>query len=168
MVKIINVDLLDTDVQNIAHQVNCQGAMRSGVAKQIRERFPIVYSAYKDICNISIKSTDLLGTVHTVVSIEHHKIIHNLFAQDRFGYNGQQYTCYKALQSCFDNLLKHNLDNGIAMPYGIGCGLGGGDWDIVFKMIEDTFSDIDVFLYKLKNDQNNNIPFYYEYNLKYN
>lgn len=38
----------------------------------------------------------------------------------------------------------------IAMPYGIGCGIANGDWNIVCKIIEEIFSDYNVTLYKLK------------------
>lgn len=43
---------------------------------------------------------------------------------------------------------KNNLS--IAMPYGIGCGIANGDWNKVYKIIEEVFSDYDVTLYKLK------------------
>ena len=37
MIKIIDGDLLNSEADIICHQVNCQGKMNSGVAKQIRE-----------------------------------------------------------------------------------------------------------------------------------
>lgn len=39
-------NLLDAPVDYICHQVNCQGRMASGIAKRIRERWPVVYDAY--------------------------------------------------------------------------------------------------------------------------
>ena len=37
----------------------------------------------------------------------------------------------------------------IAMPYLIGCGLAGGDWNIVYNIIEKTLGeDYEVYLYK--------------------
>ena len=39
-------DLLDAPVDYICHQVNCQGRMGSGIAKQIKERWPVVYEGY--------------------------------------------------------------------------------------------------------------------------
>ena len=38
----------------------------------------------------------------------------------------------------------------ICMPYGIGCGIANGDWNEVYKIIEEVFSDYDVTLYKLE------------------
>lgn len=43
---ILNGDLFKTPFEIIAHQVNCQGVMGSGVAKQVKEKFPYVYSTY--------------------------------------------------------------------------------------------------------------------------
>lgn len=51
-IHIINGDLFETTAKYICHQVNCKGKMGSGVAKQIRERYPEVYSAYRLECNL--------------------------------------------------------------------------------------------------------------------
>ena len=39
MIQIIEGNLFDSNAHIIAHQVNCQGVMGSGVAKQVKERF---------------------------------------------------------------------------------------------------------------------------------
>ena len=39
-------NLLDAQTDVIAHQVNCQGVMGSGVAKQIKEKWPDVFKQY--------------------------------------------------------------------------------------------------------------------------
>jgi hypothetical protein len=42
------------------------------------------------------------------------------------------------------------IDNdSIALPYNLGCGLASGDWNIVYKIIEEVFNDYDVTIYKL-------------------
>ncbi len=46
MIKIIDGNLFDTKAKIIAHQVNCRGVMGSGVALQIKERYPYVYEMY--------------------------------------------------------------------------------------------------------------------------
>jgi len=38
----------------------------------------------------------------------------------------------------------------IAMPYKIGCGIANGDWNKVYKIIEEIFSDYDIVLYRLE------------------
>lgn len=47
MLKHIKGDIFESGAQVILHQVNCQGVMGSGVAKQVREKYPIVFEYYK-------------------------------------------------------------------------------------------------------------------------
>ncbi len=131
-VKIIGGDLLSTDARYICHQVNCQGRMGSGVARMIREKFPGVYDRYKEEC---LERRNPLGTVLYVPSKG--RVIVNMFAQDRYGYDGKTYTNYDAFMHCLVNI--HDTvpqEETVAMPYKIGCGLGGGDWSIIYDMIE--------------------------------
>lgn len=44
MIKIIDGDLFSSNADVIAHQVNCSSAMNSGIAKQIRNKYPEVYN----------------------------------------------------------------------------------------------------------------------------
>ena len=46
MIKIIDGDLFETDAKFIVHQVNCMGRMGSGVALQVKEKYPHVYEEY--------------------------------------------------------------------------------------------------------------------------
>lgn len=62
MIKIIDGDLLVSKTDMIAHQVNCQGAFRSGVAKTIREYDKKVYEDYHSYC-VEHTTEELLGTV---------------------------------------------------------------------------------------------------------
>lgn len=146
MIKVVNGDLFDTAAEVICHQVNCQGVMGSGVALQVRQKYPHVFEAYKDYCKEN--AGNLLGMV---LSVECHGglTICNLFAQDKFGYDGNCYTSYEALKKCLlylENTVSQNTV--IAMPYLMGCHRGGGDWNVVYKMIEDTFLKHDVLIYK--------------------
>jgi len=148
MVRIIEGDLFETDAELICHQVNCQGEMNSGVALQVKEKFPEVFERYAAFCK---SRSDLLGLSYYVPAKrmdDSLPIICNMFAQEGFGYDGGCYTSYEALQNCFNDVKRLYIGKTIAMPYMIGCGLGGGDWNIVYKMIEDTFADCDVILYK--------------------
>lgn len=43
-------NVFDSDAKIICHQVNCQGVMGSGVAKEVRERYPKVYEEYHIYC----------------------------------------------------------------------------------------------------------------------
>jgi O-acetyl-ADP-ribose deacetylase (regulator of RNase III) len=145
MIRVVEGDLFETNTKVICHQVNCQGVMGSGVALLVKQKYPHVFEEYQMFCK---ENKSLLGKV-LPVKCNDGKIICNLFAQDRFGYDGKCYTSYEALEECF-NSLKNIVSkkDEISMPYLMGCHRGGGDWDIVFKMISDCFETHNVILYK--------------------
>ena len=149
MISYIKGNLLDSDCNFICHQVNCQGKMASGVAGQIRKRWPEVYTNYERVAN-----SKMLGKVQ-ILYIEDANIpfqcVVNMFAQEFYGYNGDRYTGYDAFWNCL-NELKSKMPKGatVAFPYKIGCGLGGANWEIIEKMIDIVFKDYGVFIYKLE------------------
>lgn len=147
--KYINGDLLDAKANYIAHGVNCQGVMGSGVAKVIKEKFPEVYREYSAILNAFPKSI-LLGYCQ-IVPIENYnyKGVLNLFTQFNYGYDKKRYVNYKAIVDSFT--LLNNRCNGklIAIPK-IGAGLGGGDWNIIKELIDDSTPNTEIHVYYLK------------------
>ena len=54
MVEVKTGNVFDTDAKYICHQVNCKGKMASGVAKEVRERYPNVYWEYMNIWERSV------------------------------------------------------------------------------------------------------------------
>lgn len=131
-------DVLKTPFQIIAHQVNCKGVMGAGLAKQIRSNYPNLYDAYKDYCNHGACLGDFLGWVTS----DKHYIL-NIFAQDGYG-RDKRYTDYSAMYNAFANGINdyrdlyevgNEVQLTIAIPYMIGCGLAGGDWDEVQKIL---------------------------------
>ena len=158
MIKIIDGDLLNSGADIICHQVNCQGAMNSGVAKQIRHKWPEVYSAYIAMCEYRRQRPEsLLGYAQSVNIYSTKQFIINLFAQCNYGYDGQQYTDVKALKECFEQVRTIMSSVGrvggisprLAIPYKIGCVRGGANWDEVYAIIEEVFHDCDVELWRL-------------------
>ena len=142
MIKHIKCDIFESGADVICHQVNCQGVMGSGIAKQVREKYPNVYKEYKDLCDLEFDPKNLLGIAQPVQA-NNKIIIVNIFAQENFGYDGKCYTDYDALREGFKTVYKSNKDDIIAIPYLMGCHRGGGSWDIVYKMIEEIFGDSD-------------------------
>lgn len=56
-------NVFDSDADIICHQVNCQGVMGSGVAKEVRERYPEVYYAYWTDAITQLRTTIILSWV---------------------------------------------------------------------------------------------------------
>ena len=148
-------NVFDSDADIICHQVNCQGVMGSGVAKEVRERYPYVFREYKLECDRAKDCpAKLLGKVQILAVDENDKTrwIVNCFGQEKYGYDGAQYTSVGALTEAFQKVTTfvRNSSMSIAMPYKIGCCRGGANWDTVKKIIEDTFQGVDVELWKLE------------------
>ena len=156
MIKIVDGDILEAEEDIICQQVNCMGVMGSGLAKQIKKKYPKVYENYHYICEEALrKKENLLGKVIWGVLTGDDKVIANLCGQYNYG-RDKQHTYYPALDSALRHLFRAVTspnstmkDMTVGIPYGIGCGLGGGDWNLVYEMIEEIFQDYDVTIYKL-------------------
>lgn len=161
--KYVKDDIFNSNADAILHQVNCQGVMGSGIAKQIKEKYPAVFKYYKALCDgdkktrkkLGFSKSSLLGWAqvcykedYLVGHVKDTQVIVNLFAQDRYGKDGRCYTDYSALNKCLEQVNKRFAGKSVAIPYLMGCGLAGGDWNIVSKLIEETLTDCDVILYE--------------------
>lgn len=150
-------DVLQSGAHVIAHQVNCKGVMGAGVALQIRQKYPNVFSAYRAACKKSSPEA-LLGKIQPCLcGGATERWIVNCFAQEGYGMDSVQ-TNYVAMESCFIKLRDWAILNGhkqIAIPYGIGCGLAGGDWNVVKDILNRTFVGNQVVLeiWKLPNNK---------------
>ena len=152
MVTVVKGDLLDAKETIIAHQVNCQKRMNSGVAKAIREKYPIVFERYEN-------TKPALGLVEFIYAGEDtgKHYIANMYAQDRYGYDGKQYTDYDAFRQCCKNIVDkcrivkryEHTTYSVAMPYKIASDRGGADWDKIMDILLEEFTDVDLTLYKL-------------------
>ena len=90
------VNLFDSEAVFFLHQVNCRGVMGSGIAKQVRERYPEVYEAYRAFCDGRAPS-NLLGLIEPEPIADNQRIV-NCFAQDDYGCNCR-HTDYEALRA---------------------------------------------------------------------
>ena len=137
----------------IVQQVNCLGVMGAGLALQIREAHPNVYAEYRQLCfSHTPNNFFLLGRIQ-VVPIGDKRWVVNLFGQyDTGGERATEYSAFiqgiSALSEWVtktgDPLWKNSGGEGkipILFPYKIGCGLGGGDWDIILEIIHRKLPD---------------------------
>lgn len=115
----------------IAHGVNCQRKMASGVAGAIKKKWPAVYEAFMEL-------KPVLGEVDLIdVSLD--LWVANCYTQRNYGKDGKRYANLKAIENCLLIVAKHAyaLQEAIYMPK-IGCGLGGLDWEADVKPILET------------------------------
>ena len=148
-IKMVYGDLLSSNANAILHQVNCKGVMGSGVAKQIRNKYPEVYREYTALCSEYKNYTSpLLGSIQSVRINESQDVV-NLFGQNGYG-RDKQHTNYDALRRCLSSVNTKYKENIVALPYKMGCGLGGGNWGVVYRIIEEELKDCEVYIYKLE------------------
>lgn len=148
MIKNVKGNLLKSNCEYICHQVNCQGVMGSGIAKQIRERWPDVYYHYKDKCYYN-GTAGLLGTIDIIDTIDGPMVV-NMYSQADYGYNGMRFTSYDAFVKALE-YMKRDIPYGskVGFPKNIGCGLGGGNWNIISAIIEAVVGDyFNVYIYE--------------------
>ncbi len=131
----------DDPVTLVCHQVNCQGVMGSGLAKQIRERFPAVFELYSRKCAANAlfgnKPSAMLGDIQCIpLQKQAGYTVVNIFGQNRYG-RDKRYTDYKALRRAFSTVAEMFPGATVRVPYKFGCGFGGGDWNTVLQIIKD-------------------------------
>lgn len=147
MITINQENILNCDEDIIVHQVNVQGVMGGGVARQLADRYEGLEDFYSRHCKELNNNYEYLsGTVLFYGDINNKKTIANIFSQkENFD------TDYEAMKKALTYIKTwaENNNLSIAIPYGIGCGIANGDWNKVYKIIEEVFSDYDVTLYKL-------------------
>lgn len=148
MIEVINANILTAKEDIIVQQVNCMGVMGAGLALAIKKKYPIVYDRYMSLCSI-MEPEELLGRVQSI-EIDNKTII-NMFSQLKYG-RGSKHTDYEAMKKCFYKIYLYAKLKGltVAIPYNIGCGLGGGSWPIVLNIIEKSFKDKSIVkIYKI-------------------
>ncbi|MGK9268724.1 Appr-1-p processing protein [Bacillus inaquosorum] len=157
MINIVKGNILDAIEDIIVQQVNCKGVMGAGLAKSILNKYPNVKKEYQSFRNFNLNKgltdKDLLGLVN-YVRVSDGKVIANVFGQINIKKNHFDKTVYTKTEALTRGLkevkeLSKQLNKSVAIPYGIGCGLAGGDWNIISELIDSIFSDYNVAIYKL-------------------
>ena len=154
MVTIKKGDLLNATEKIIAHQVNCQG-VAGGLAAHVFQKYPDAENDYQQIIDrvrsVSGQGYSLLGLSQVTGQQKDGHIIANLFGQF---YPGQDYRPDQ-LRNALTELAEQArlIECGVALPYGISCGIAGGDWSEVYKIIEETMGGVDCVIYQRDGDE---------------
>lgn len=134
----------------IAHGVNCQLKMGSGVALAIRSKWPTVYDVYmkgpsgkKALGECFVINVD--GSVHEQLFVA------NCYTQLNYGSDGAIYADKDAIRRSLKETHKwanyYHLN--VFMPT-IGCGLGGLDWDVdvlpIIEEIDELYEDVNTIV----------------------
>lgn len=158
-IKVVSGDVLDVEEGIIVHGCNCLGVMGSGIAVAVKNRFPKVYEAYRAIHETpeGLRLGEIIP-----VRVGENKWIVNAMTQQRTG--GIRAVDYEAVARCFEKVndlaaeilfsqsrvlrfeqfndieSKTSATVPICFPM-IGAGLGGGNWNIIATIIDETIND---------------------------
>ena len=125
-------NILSVDQGIIAHGCNSRGVMNSGVARQLREKYPQIYEPYG-------RDTRGLGTM-TLVKVSPYLFVANLITQKDYGRDPSRvYVNYEALDMAMETLRAAAGHTQVVHFPMIGGGLGNGDKQRILKIMEHHF-----------------------------
>lgn len=146
----------------IVHICNDVGGWGRGFVLSLSKRWPEAERSYRrwfqepgEIPGME-GNPPMLGNVQFVnVNTDGNErtIVANMIAQHdvRPAADGTKPIRYEALKACLTKVAEfaqHFENTSVHMPR-IGCGLAGGTWSEVEKLIHDTMNDIDVYVYDI-------------------
>ena len=156
--------LRNNGVQAIAHCANAFCTMRSGVAAQIKDQFPLAYQAdlttergdkskmgkysVAELVN-GPRYHQQIGNTHIYLP----RYIFNIYGQYNYGYDGAQYVDYDALENGLKGVRNFMIIKSVlslGLPHKIGCCRAGGNWSVIRPMIDRVFekTKLKVIIYK--------------------
>jgi len=153
----INGNLVDNEIVNelggvIVHGCNAQGAMGSGVALVIKNKWPVVYTDYRDMHErYGLELGDVIFS-----HVEQELFVANAITQEyyrgcKWGPVKDVHVDYEAIGRAFAEIADFfndhpEIEKNLHMPL-IGAGLAGGDWDTIEQIILETLKDTNIQVY---------------------
>lgn len=159
-IPVIRQNILDADIDVLIQQCNCYGVMGSGLAKQLKDVYPQVHEV--DVAFPLPFGHERLGH-YSVANVPHRVTgdllqVVNAYAQVSFGRHKKQ-TDEQVLLGILRIILHAIKDQftsegrriTVGIPWKIGCGLGGGDWDLILSELTTIYNEtgVDLRLYQI-------------------
>jgi O-acetyl-ADP-ribose deacetylase (regulator of RNase III) len=151
-VEYIEGDLLASDEGVIVHGCNVKGGFDTGFAGVVRKRHPLAMQAYMDHHK---KGGLILGSVIWAFD---GRLIGNALTQPTYGRTGQ-HVSYDAVRACMKAVRVASRYGVPGTPYAngfervsmplIGSQRGGGDWDVIERIVEEELKGLRTVVYVL-------------------
>ena len=133
-------NLMNVTAGHIVHGCNAQGVMGSGVALAVKNKYPEAYKAYKEVYDAG---NLYLGESYPG-AVKSDLVIWNAVTQNLYGHKVRMVS-YDAIQTCFESVNQWITENKgmvltpeeVHIPM-IGAARGGGNWNIIKTIIEET------------------------------
>ena len=137
-------------ISSYAHGCNCAGAMGKGIALQFKEKFPQMYTEYKQLCQQNKFNP---GDVYDYDYGNGH--IYNLGTQQTWRTKAKMEYIKSSIKTMLEMATSANIES-IALP-AIGAGLGGLLWEDVKSLLKEISIDYpDVHLVVVERYSGNN------------
>lgn len=147
MINYVYGDFFTVQAKYKAHGCNCFCTFGSGLALDVKRKWPEVYAA--DLKTASGEKSKL-GAYSTAI-LPDKTVVFNAYTQYTIS-NSERVCSYDAIIQCFESIkdtILSDLDEdetmdfppNLAVPYLYNCGKAGGDWGIVEAIFKSLFAD---------------------------
>lgn len=157
-IRVIEGDLLEADTKHICHQCNAVSREAACLAKAIFGRFPYadIYSA-RDPRPYTPPPYGMPGNIIVRGNGEDQRFVINMIAQYYPGVSRYENALdgrearRRAFAECLVKIARIPDLGSLGFPWGIGCGLAGGNWDEYLETLTrfDERVEAEVRLYRL-------------------
>ena len=151
MLRYVKGNLVDEVTEGIVlHGTNCYGVMGTGIAKQLRDRYPKIFPSYKKLCDIH--GAKLLGEIQ-LIRVSDSLLICNGFTQSRYG-RTKTYSSTAAIEQVLNKTAQEMdvYDLSTLHTVKLGCNNGGLDWEEDVQPVFQSFSKkhphLEIILYE--------------------
>lgn len=138
-IKLIkNSNLLNSEAKYLTNAVNCIGVMGGGIAKQFADKYPTMYTEYKDLCKKGVYELSK-PRIHRV---DNGKYVINFPTMKYPGSKANIVDIIKGLQYLRDRLKQDYEYDFIPFTVAmcaLGCGVGGLKVQDVYNEVEKIF-----------------------------
>jgi len=128
-------EYLKTTKVIVLHGCNCFHTMGGGIALYLRNKYPVIADKDKET---KFNDRSKLGTF-SYAQINSKLIIANCYTQFKYGWD-KVHVDSDAIYKCIKSICETFPDYYIILPQ-IGCGLAGGDWKEIKKVINNALGD---------------------------
>jgi len=137
MIKYTDSNVFNSNCDAIVNTINCVGFMGKGIALEFAYRYPNLLKEYQEKC----KNNEIeIGKIYYYE--DSNKLIVNFPTKKDYKYSSKLIWIENGLQDFVKTYKKYNIKK-IAFPP-LGCGNGGLDRNIVFKLMEKYLSNLDI------------------------
>jgi hypothetical protein len=140
-------DILTVGHGIIIQQVNAQGVMGSGIAKAIRDKWPVVWDDYRKVITTSPSDLESFSRLGTVVwsHVDDELLIASIVGQQFYG-SGARFTSYDALDRALLSV-RRDIDacslQKLPIHYPLlGSDRGGAHWPVVKAILNYRLKDL--------------------------